>query len=196
MAPILLFNHNTGGVTMAMNSKKNEQISFDDLKCEGGFEEEFRTVTGKEQMYVPEFEVYRNYECNVGDFLTGYPEVSIIPKKDKSYDSLKVRIIDEAGEEVLEAYAYFPKANDKGFVKRIGKSFDFYRNAFDFIYSLRKCKGEKYILDKNGEEYTEWNNIDFIGHAKLLDQMSKVTITITEGNPDSDFDSWEITEME
>lgn len=181
---------------MAMKSKTNNQINFDDLECEGGFSEEYLTITGKEQKSTQGYEVYKTYECDVGDNLTGYPEVTIIPKEGKSYDALKVKIIDETGEEILEAYANFPRADEKGFVKRIGKDFDFYRNAFDFIYSLRRCQGEKYVLDKNGEEYNEWKNIDFIGHAKLLDQMTKVTIQITEGNPDSSYDSWMITRME
>lgn len=177
-------------------NKETEQINFDDLSCEGGFTEEYKTVTGKEQMYLPEYEVYKTYECDIGDELTGYPEVSIIPKKEKSYDTLKVRIIDETSEEILEAYANFPRANERGIVKNINKGFDFYRNAFDFIFSVRRCQGEKHVVDKNGEEYTAWNNIDFMGHAKLVDVMSKVTIKVTEGNPDSTYDSWEIVRME
>lgn len=179
-----------------MVMKKNNQISFDELKCEGSFAEEYTTITGKPQMTVPDYEVYKTYECDVGDELTGYPEVSIIPKEGKSYDSLKVKVIDEVGEEILEAYAHFPRADEKGFVKRIGKNFDFYRNAFDFLFSVRRCQGEKYVVDRKGEEYTEWRNIDFIGHAKLVDQMSKITIKVTEGNPDSAYGSWEITDME
>lgn len=181
---------------MAMKNKTTNQINFDELECEGGFSEQYTTITGKEQSYLPEYEVYKTYECDVGEDLTGTPEVSIISKKGKTYDALKVTIIDHAGEEILEAYANFPKADEKGYVKRIGKDFDFYRNAFDFIYSLRRCQGEKYVLDKNGDEYTEWKNIDFIGHAKLVDQMDKVTIQITEGNPDSNYNSWMITRME
>ena len=176
--------------------KKNNQINFDELKCEGGFAEEYTTITGKQQIPVHDYEVYKTYECDVGKELTGYPEVSILPKEGKSYDSLKVKVIDELGQEVLEAYANFPRADEKGFVKRIGKDFDFYRNAFDFLHSVRKCHGEKYIVDRNGEEYTEYKNIDFMGHAKLVDQMSKITIRVTEGNPDSTYDSWEIKDME
>lgn len=180
---------------MAMKSKNNK-INFEELECEGGFTEQYLTLTGKEQSYLPDYEVYKTYECDVGDELTGYPEVTIITKDGKSYDALKIKIIDETSEEILEAYANFPRADERGFVKRIGKDFDFYRNAFDFIFSVRKCQGEKYVLDKNGEEYTEWKNIDFIGHAKLVDQMEKITVKITEGNSDSSYDSWMITRME
>ena len=196
MSPAFIFTTDNKVNIMAMKSKKDNQISFDELECEGGFSEEYMTLTGKEKRDVPDYEVYKTYECDVGDDLTGYPEVSIIPKEGKSYDALKIKVIDDIGGEILEAYANFPRADENGFVKRIGKNFDFYRNAFDFIFSLRRCQGEKYIVDKNGEEYTEWKNIDFIGHAKLVDQMNKITIKITEGNPDSTYDSWMITHME
>ena len=179
-----------------MSLKSNEQIKFDDLICEGGFSEEYTTVTGKEILSLPDYEVYKNYELDVGDDITGYPEVSIIPKKDKSYDSLKVRIIDEPREEILEAYAYFPKVDENGMAKNISKTFDFYRNAFDFIYSVRRCQGDEYVVDKNGEEFTCWENIDFLGHAKLVDSMDKVTVKITAGNKKSDYNSWMIKNME
>ena len=182
---------------MALKNKtNNNQISFDDLSCEGAVNEVYTTITGKEQAYLPEYEVYKTYECDVGDELTGYPEVSIITKKEKSYDTLKLRIIDEIGGEILEAYANFPRPNENDLIKRLDKDFDFYRNAFDFIYGVRKCQGERYVLDKNGDEYDAWTNLDFIGHAKLVDQMSKVTVKITEGNEDSTYNSWEIINME
>ena len=196
MSPAIIFTKEGVNIMALKNENKTEQINFDDLSCEGGFAEEYTTITGKEQMYCPDYEVYKTYECDLGDELTGYPEVSIIPKKEKSYDTLKIRIIDETSGEILEAYANFPRANEEGFVKNINKGFDFYRNAFDFIFSLRRCQGEKYVVDKNGEEYTTWKNIDFIGHAKLVDRMSKVTIQVTEGNPESTYDSWEIKRME
>ena len=199
MSPAYIFTTDNKVTIMAMkskNEKETEQINFDDLACEGGFTEEYSTITGKEQLYLPDYEVYKTYECDVGEELTGYPEVSIIPKKDKSYDSLKIRVIDDTSEEILEAYANFPRADEKGFVKRITKDFDFYRNAFDFLFSVRRCQGDKYVMDKNGEEYTSWNNIDFIGHAKLVDSKKRITIKVTEGNPDSSYDSWQIIRME
>ena len=44
---------------MAIKEKTTNQINFDDLQCEGGFSEEYLTLTGKEQTYLPEYDVYK-----------------------------------------------------------------------------------------------------------------------------------------
>ena len=213
MAPAIIFT--TKGEIMALKSKQTglpeefeenevEQVSFDNLvgNMEAEYEEDqgetkvYYTLTGKEQDYNPQWDIYKSYEADVGDWLEGKPEVSIIEKKDKSYNALRVRIIDESTDEVLDCYLNFPKPDDEGFVTNITKSFDFYRNCFDFLYSILKCQGDKYVLDKNGDEYNRFAKIDFIGFAKLVDQKTRVKIEITEGNEDSDYNSWMITGME
>lgn len=184
----------------------DEQVNFDNLisNMEAEYEEDqgenkkkvYYTLTGKEQQYNPQWDIYKSYEADVGDWLEGTPEISIIRKEDKSYDTLRLRVIDDSTDEVLDCYLNFPKADEHGFITNITKSFDFYRNCFDFLYSILKCQGEKYVLDKNGEEYNRFAKINFIGFAKLVDQMSKVRIDLTEGNEDSDYNSWMITNME
>jgi hypothetical protein len=209
MSPAIIFTKQ-GVEIMALKSKTEteetnvtEQINFDDLIAstdavysDGGEKPVYYTITGKEQDYNPLWDIYKNYEADVGDWLEGKPEVTIIPKEDKNYDALRIRIIDETTDEVLDCYANFPRADKNGFVKGLNRDFDFYRNAFDFIYSVLKTRGEKYVLDKNGEEYDRFNRVDFLGFAKLVDQMKKVRIEITEGNEDSDYNSWMITNME
>ena len=213
---IYLFNHRTGRVSMALKSKnqenilpeefentETEEVNFDDLI--GSTEAEYNdpddkpkyyTITGKEQDYNPQWDIYKSYEMDVGDWIQGKPEVSIIEKKDKNYDALRLRVIDDTTDEVLDCYCNYPRADEQGFVHNIGKDFDFYRNAFDFIYGILKTRGDKYVLDKNGEEYNKFRRVDFIGFAKLVDSMSKVKVEITEGNEDSDYNSWMITSME
>ena len=215
---IYLFNHRTGRVSMALKSKntsennlpeefettsETQEVNFDDLI--GSTEAEYNdpddkpkyyTITGKEQDYNPQWDVYKSYEMDIGDWIEGKPEVSIIEKKDKNYDALRLRIIDDTTDEVLDCYCNYPRADEKGFVTNIGKDFDFYRNAFDFIYSILKTRGDKYVLDKNGEEYNKFRKVDFMGFAKLVDSMSKVKVEITAGNEDSDYNSWMITSME
>ena len=119
-----------------------------------------------------------------------------LKKDEKSYDTLCLRVIDDTTDDVLDCYCNFPKADKDGFVKNIGKDFDFYRNAFDFIYSVLKTRGDKYVLDKNGDEYDKFKRVDWMGFAKLVDQMSKVKVEITEGNEDSTYNSWMIISME
>lgn len=186
---------------MALKSKET-QISFDELEFEAEYEEDqgeqktYYTLTGKEQQYNPDYEVTKNYECDVGEYIEGTPEITIFEKKDKSYDALRLRVIDDIGEEILDCYLNFPKWDENGYVENITKSFDFYRPCFDFIYSVLRCRNEKNVVDKNGEEYNKFSRVNLKTFAMYVDQMEKVKVEITEGNEDSDYDSWMITEME
>jgi hypothetical protein len=207
MSPAIIFTKQ-GVNIMALKSKTNEvqdEVNFEDLFASTDAEyndgeskntKTFYTITGKESQYNPQWDIYKDYETDVGDWLEGTPEVRIIPKPDKNYDALHIRIIDDTTDEVLDCYCNYPRADDNGFVKGLNRDFDFYRNAFDFIYSVLKTRGDKYVLDKNGEEYNNFKKVDFIGFAKLVDQMKKVKIEITEGNTDSDYNSWMIISME
>lgn len=195
---------------MALKSKINEdfevteaqQISFDELEFEAEYDENqgeqktYYTISGKEQQYNPDYEVTKNYECDVGEYIEGTPEITIFEKKDKSYNALRTRVIDDIGEEILDCYLNFPKWDENGYVENITKSFDFYRPCFDFIYSVLRCRNEKNVVDKNGEEYNKFSRVNLKTFAMYVDQMSKVKVEITEGNEDSDYDSWEIIEME
>lgn len=178
-----------------------EQVSFDDLDFEAEYDEndgvkEFLTISGKKARYNPEYEQFKNYELDVGLDITGTPEVSIFPNDDKKYDALRLRVINDVDEEILDAYLNFPKADETGCITNINKSFDFYRTCFDFIYSVLRCRGDKYVLDKNGDEYNKFKRVNLMDFAKFVDQHSKVTVKITEGNESSDYDSWEIINME
>lgn len=196
---------------MALKSKNNElpedfevteQISFDELEFEAEYEEDqgeekkYYTISGKEQQYNKDYESYKNYECDVGDDLTGYPEITVFEKKGKSYNALRLRVIDNIGEEILDCYMNFPEWDENGYVENITKSFDFYRPCFDFIYSVLRCRNEKNVVDKKGEEYNKFSRVNLKTFAMYVDQMKEVTVKITEGNSDSDYNSWEIIEME
>ena len=176
----------------------NNQISFDDLEFEAEYTENngYRTITGKECRYEPDYEQFKNYELDVGLDIKGYPEVTILKKDGKSYDALRVRVYDDPAEEILDAYLNFPKADENGYIENINKTFDFYRQCFDFIFSILRCKGDKYVLDKNGEEYNKFKRVNIHQFAKYVDQQTTIRIKITEGNADSGYNSWEIIEME
>ena len=186
---------------MALNTKPQEefeQVNFDDLvgSTEAEVTQEIRTVTGRQTEYNHEWEIFKSYNEDIGTYMEGRPEVTIIEKDGKTYDSLCLRVIDDTTDEVLDCYCNFPKADKEGFVTNLTKDFDFYRNAFDFIYSVLKTRGDKYVLDKNGEEYDKFRRVDWMGFAKLVDQMSKVKVEITEGNKESTYNSWMIMSME
>ena len=180
---------------MALKSKTNEQVSFDDLEFEATYEEErtFTTISGKEQIDVTEFEPMRAYDLDIGDEFEGVPELTIFENKEKKYDSLRIRVIDN--DEYLDCYVNIPKRDANGQIKNIRKGFDFYRTCFDFIYSILKYRDERNVV-KNGEEVNKFNSVNIETFAKYVDQMERIGIRITEGNIDSDYNSQIIYKME
>ena len=179
---------------MALKSKTNEQVSFDDLEFEAEYEIDHVTISGKPQTDVSEYEQMKMYDLDVGDEFTGKPEITIFENKDRTWDSLRTRIID--GDEYLDLYANIPKRDDNGMITNIRKSFDFYRTCFDFIYSILKYRDERNVVDKNGEEVNKFNNVKIEMFAKYVDSMENIGVRIIDGNTESDYNSWIIYKME
>ena len=189
---------------MALKSKNNEefeeptveQISFDDLEFEVEFEEErsYTTISGKELDDVQEWEKIPAYELSVGDEFEGIPNISYFENKDKKYDSLRVRVLDDG--EFVDAYINIPKPDELGYVTNIHKGFDFYRTCFDFIYSILRWKDESNVVDQDGEEINLIKKVNIINFAKFIDKRQRIGIRITEGNADSEYNSWIIYKIE
>ena len=102
---------------MALKSKTNEeteQISFDDLEFEAEYEEErtYTTISGKDQTDISEYEKMSIYDFDIGDDITGTPEITHFKNDDRKYDSLRVRIIN--GDEFVDLYINIPKPDEKG----------------------------------------------------------------------------------
>ncbi len=178
----------------------NQQISFDDLDFEAEFVDEedlqtkkYYTISGKESWYEPEWEKMKASELDVGDEFEGRPEINIFENKDKSYDALRLRVMDDG--EILDLYLNYPK-KDFPYVKGINKEFDFYRTCFDFIFSILKWRDERNVVDSDGEEINRFKQVNLETFAKFVDQHERVGVRITEGKPDSEYNSWEIYKME
>jgi len=179
--------------------KNDNQISFDELEFEAEFVDEevetkkFYTISGKESWYEPTWEKMKASDLDVGDEFEGRPELNIFTNDDKTYDALRVRVMDDG--EILDLYVNFPK-KDWPYVKGINKGFDFYRTCFDFIFSILKCRDERNVVDKDGEEINRFKTVNLETFAKYVDSMERIGVRITEGNPDSDYNSWIIYKME
>ena len=202
---------------MALKSKKDEellfpidvdettdeQISFDDLEFEAEFltdeeleelkPQKYYTITGKEQWYEPEWEKFSISELDVGTEMTGRPEVTIFENKDKSYNAMRLRLLDDG--EICDCYFNYPKRNYP-YVKNINKEYNFYRTCFDFIYSILKFRDERNVVNKDGEEINNFKQVNLENFAKYVDKMTRVGVKVTEGNPDSEYNSWIIYMME
>ena len=177
-----------------------EQITWDDLEYEAEFVDEdeletkkFYTISGKESWYEPTWEKFKASDLDVGDEFEGRPEINIFANPDKSYDALRVRVMDDG--EILDLYVNFPK-KDFPYVTGINKGFDFYRTCFDFIFSILKLRDENNVVNKDSEEVNRFKKVNLENFAKMVDSMSRIGIKITEGNPDSDYNSWIICKME
>ena len=176
-----------------------EQISFDDIEFEAEYvaEEEFETkkfytISGKESWYEPSWEKYGIKDLDVGVEMEGRPELTIFENNDKSYDALRLRIIDDG--EIVDLYVNYPK-KDFPYVRGINKSFDFYRKCFDFIFSVLRYRDERNVV-KNGEEVNRFGKINFEMLAKYVDQHERIGVKITEGNSDSEYNSFIIYKLE
>lgn len=179
---------------------EQKQISFDDIEFEAEFVDEeeletkkFYTISGKESWYEPTWEKFKASELDVGAEFEGRPEINVFENKDKNYNALRVRVMDDG--EILDLYVNFPK-KDYPIVKGINKTFDFYRPCFDFIYSILKFRDERNVVNKDGEEINMIKSINIEALAKYVDQHERIGVRITEGNEDSEYNSWQIYTME
>ena len=209
---ILLYNHRNRGNIMAL-SKSNEtklpeefevnepeKINFEDIEFEAEFVDEepkepkkFFTVSGKESWYEPTCERYTMSDLSVGDEFEGRPEITKFENADKSYDAYRLRVMDDG--EIVDLYFNYPK-KDFPYVRGINKTFDWYRKCFDFIYSVLRWKDETNVVNSDGEEINRFKMINIEMLVKYVDQHERIGVRITEGNADSDYDSWIIYKME
>lgn len=195
MSPAYIFTKQ-GVSIMGLKSKDTQQIQFEDLEFEAEYEEErtYTTISGKEENDVHEWDGMKSYELDVGDEMEGIPEIVIFENKDKKYDSLRLRVLDDG--EYLDCYVNIPKRDKLGYISNIRKTFDFYRTCFDFIFSILRIRDERNVVNKDGEEVNRFKTVNLETFAKYVDSMTRVGVRVTEGNPDSDYNSWEIYKME
>ena len=177
-----------------------EQVKFEDLMkdFEADYTDEdaprYLTISGKEQEYEPAWQKYSIKDLNVGDEMEGRCEITHFVNEDRKSDSLRVRIMDDG--EILDLYVNIPKPDELGYITNIRRGFDFYRTCYDFIFSVLKWRDERNVVDSKGNEVTRFKKVNIINFAKFVDQMSRVGVRITEGNSDSDYDSFIIYKME
>ena len=196
---------------MTLKSKQNElpeefevqeQISFDDIEFEAEYVDEeelenggqkFLTISGKESWYEPTWEKYGILDLDVGQTMEGRPEISIFENEDKTYDALRLRVMDDG--EILDLYVNYPKKHYP-YVRGINSKFDFYRKCFDFIFSVLRLQGEKNVVNSQGEEVNKFGKINIEMLAKFIDQHNRIGVEIIEGNSDSEYDSFKIYKLE
>jgi hypothetical protein len=181
-----------------VTENETEQVTWEDLEYEAEYVDEetkpkFLTISGKESEYNPTWEKMSIRELDVGDEFEGKPEVMLFKNDDKSYDAMRLRLSDDG--EILDCYFNFPK-KDFPYVTGINKGFDFYRTCFDFIFSILYIRDETNVVNSDGEEINRFKKVNIETFAKYVDTMTRVGVRVTEGNPDSEYNSWIIYKME
>jgi len=184
----------------AIEEVKEETPQSFDLEYEAEYVDDeqietkkFYTISGKESWYEPTWERYTMNDLDVGDEFEGRPEINIFENEDKSYNALRLRVMDDG--EIVDIYINYPK-KDYPYVKGINKSFDFYRKCFDFIFSILRIRDERNVVDSKGEEINRFKTVNIENFAKYVDSMERVGIRITEGNEDSEYYSFQLYKME
>ena len=212
MSPAIIFTKH-GVNIMSLRSEETQDIA-EQVKLDLGLEVEkvdidaeaesertvYYTISGKEQKFNPQWEIYNINDLDVGDELEGEPEVTIFEKEDKSYNAARLRLIDE--EEIVNLYFNFPKKaypvvrNLKNIRTGEKDEFDFYLNCYDVCFSVLKCLDEKNIKDSNGDTINKIKAINLETVLKIIDTSKKVKVRIIEGSPYNDYLSWGIIGME
>lgn len=187
-----------------IDEEEKNEIKFDDIEFEAEslseeeLEEEsktqvYYTISGKEQQYEPEWDKYGIQDLDVGAVMEGKPEITIFENEDKSYNALRLRILDDG--EILDLYINYPKKHFP-YVRNINPKFDFYRKCFDFIFSVLNCQNPKHVQDNKGNVVNKFGKINLEMLAKYVDQHNHIGVKITEGNSDSKYDSFMIFTLE
>lgn len=178
-----------------MSSNISQQSTMDFLGVEATSEDEsYTNVSNMNQ--------FKAHDLEVGATFSGKPEASIFrnDEKDdkgdfiKNYDAVRVRLIDNP--DYLDAYFNIPKPDENGIISNIRKGSDFFRSCFDMIYSFMRYIDETNIIDpKTGEEIQKIKKINIENFVDLLNDKERIELEITEGNPDSEYNSFMIRKM-
>lgn len=184
-------------------SKNTEQVGLD-----FGFEAEYdetegvyHTVLGNEQRDVSNVEQYDIRDFDVGNIITGYPEIVIFDNNEKDENgefkrksqSIRLRVID-GDAEYVDLYANIPRRDEQGFITGLNKYFDFFRTGFDLVFSFMRFLDETNVVDSDGNEINKINKINIERICEAIDRMEYVKVKIVESN-DENYPSFIILDL-
>jgi len=178
-----------------------EQSSIDDFGFDAEYtESEYTTISGKEQRNLQGATSYNIGDIEIGNIVTGYPELVIFPNNDKdengefkrNYQSVRIRAIDH--DEYVDLYANIPRRDENGFIEGLNKYSNFFRTGFDLCFSFMRWLDETNVVTSDGEEINRINKINIDNVCKKIDSMDYVKIKIVKGGNDG-YNSFIIVDM-
>ena len=180
---------------------KNKSEEMLDFGFEADFtESEYTTISGKEQRNLADATGYGIFDLDVGNIVTGYPEISIFENNEKNdagefirkYQGIRLRVIDV--DEYVDLYANIPRRNENGFIENINKYQNFYRTGFDLIFSFMRWLDESLVITTDGNEINRISRVNIDAICKKMDSMDFIKIKIIEG-ADADYNSFILMDM-
>lgn len=179
----------------------DEQSSIDDFGFEAEYVEGYKTISGNEQRDISNATGYYLSDLEIGNIVTGYPEVTIFENNEKddngdyvkNYQSPRIRIID-GDEEYVDLYANIPRKDNKGFIRNLNRNYDFFRGGFDLVFSFMRWVNEANVYDDDGETINRINMVNIENICKKIDTMEYIKIKVVKG-ANEDFPSFIILDM-
>ena len=173
-----------------------------------GFEAEYdenegtyTTISGKEQRNMGNATQYDIRDFDIGNIITGYPEITIFNNEEKDENgeykrksqTVRIRIID-GEDEYIDLYANIPRRDSQGFITGLNKYFDFFRTGFDLVFSFMRYLDETNVVDSEGEEINRIKKVNIENICKAIDKNEWIKIKIVESN-DENYPSFIIVDL-
>ena len=188
---------------MSLTSKETKQVNLD-FGFEAEYDEnegEFKTISGNEPKDVSMATKYDIRDFDIGNVVTGYPELTIFNNNEKDENgeykkksqSVRVRIVD-GDEEYVDLYANIPRRDEKGFVTGLNKYFNFYRTGFDLVFSFMRYFDETNVVTDAGEEINRIKKVNIDNICKFIDMKEWIEIKVIKGAND-EYNSFIILNM-
>lgn len=134
----------------------------------------------------------------IGGTFGGKPNVDLdleIPGKKYSKAILTLTNSDD---ETLKINLNFPKLDEGGNIKMsLNKSFGFYNNSFNFLFSLLYQLDPNNIIDeKTGEEIKKFTKFNMLKALEFIHQKEWVDIEVIADVDETEYNSFKITRMD
>lgn len=148
---------------------------------------EFVTITGKNTDFDPDKERIRLHDLEDMESFKGKPEVDIIEKEDKSYNTARIKLIGE--DEDLVIYANFDKRNYP-LITGANENFVFYRDAFNIIKGVLIMNDAPISFDAK-----KIKEVNFKEILEYIDSLDSMTIEAVEYHDNPEYKSLMIIEV-
>ena len=164
--------------------------------------DDYTTITGKEYKDTSNATAYNIGDFDIGEYITGSPEVTIFENNDKdddgkyvkNYQLVRVTLWDANDSEYVNLYANIPRKDTNGFIEKLNKGWKFMRGGFDLCFSFMRWVDETNVVTSKGEEINRIPKINIQKICEKIDSMDFVKVKVIKGTSE-DYPSFIILDM-